>query len=175
MKYIVLSCSLRPDSNSSVMARFAHDLLKQGDHDATLYNLQDYDLPICDGGDCYSHPSVLEISKKIEAADGILIATPIYNFDVSASTKNLLELTGQSWNEKVVGFICAAGGQGSYMSAMPFANSLMLDYRCIIIPRYVFATRQAFDGDKITEPAIKERLEELTQNLIKFTESLRQT
>jgi FMN reductase len=37
---------------------------------------------------------------------------------------------------KVVGFLCAAGGKSSYMSVMRLANSLMLDFRCLIIPHF---------------------------------------
>ncbi len=175
MKYSVFSCSLREDSHSALMAQFAFERLQQSKYDTSYHNLSDYNLPICDAGDCYSHPQVLELSGEIKSTDGIILASPVYNYNICASAKNLLELTGESWTDKVVGFICAAGGQGSYMSIMSFANSLMLDFRCVIIPRFVFATRQAFDGDKIIDPDIEERLEELTQNLARFTEALRQT
>ena len=173
MKYSVLSCSLRKDSRSAIMAKYAFERLQQSNYDTSYHNLSNYDLPICDAGDCYSHPKVLELSQEIKSTDGIIFATPVYNFNVSASAKNLLELTGESWNEKVVGFICAAGGRGSYMAVMSFANSLMLDFRCVIIPRFVFATDKVFNGDQIIEPAIRERIEELCQNLVRFTKALR--
>ena len=41
---------------------------------------------------------------------------------------------------------CAAGGDHSYMSVMAVANSLMLDFRTIIVPRFVYA-----GGDDIPE------------------------
>ena len=39
----------------------------------------------------------------------IVLATPVYNYHVSAATKNLIELTGSAWEDKLVGFLCAAG------------------------------------------------------------------
>ncbi|MGD9900824.1 MAG: NADPH-dependent oxidoreductase, partial [Calditrichaceae bacterium] len=84
----------------------------------------------------------------------------------------LVELTGQAWREKVVGFMCAAGGKSSYMSIMPFANSLMLDFRTIIIPRFVFATGSSFREDKLNDPEILNRIRELTSTLVWFTEGL---
>ena len=66
-------------------------------------------------------------------------------------TKNMIELTGSAWEDKIVGFLCAAGGHTSYMSVMSYANSLMLDFRCVIIPRFAFATSDAFDGERITD------------------------
>ena len=70
----------------------------------------------------------------------MIVAAPVYNYDVSASAKNMIELTGNAWEDKMVGFLCAAGGMSSYMSVMAYANSLMLDFRCVIIPRFVYAT-----------------------------------
>jgi NAD(P)H-dependent FMN reductase len=60
-----------------------------------------------------------------------------------------------AWEDKIVGFLCAAGGEASYMSVMAYANSLMLDFRCVIIPRVVFATSEAFDGENITDKEIR--------------------
>ena len=93
------------------------------------------------------HPSAKKLSTAVEEADGVIVAAPVYNYDVSASAKNMIELTGSAWEDKIVGFLCAAGGMSSYMSVMAYANSLMLDFRCVVIPRFVFATGDAFDDD----------------------------
>ena len=92
------------------------------------------------------HGAEVDLTHTIIRApiDGIVVATPIYNYDASAAAKNLVELTGRAWQNKVVGFLCAAGGDGSYMSIMALANSLMLDFRCVIVPRFVYATGGAF-------------------------------
>src|SRR3989442_15534397 len=108
-------------------------------------------LALCDADKCYDMPGSKKLSSAIERADGILIAAPVYNYDVAAAAKNMIELTGSAWENKIVGFVCAAGGVASYMSVMSYANSLMLDFRCVIIPRFVFATGDAFDGDNITD------------------------
>jgi FMN reductase len=73
---------------------------------------------------------------------------------------------------KVVGFACAAGGKGSYMSVMSVANSLMLDFRCHIVPRFVYALGDAFQGSEITDPEVIERVEELAEEMIQISESL---
>jgi hypothetical protein len=61
----------------------------------------------------------------------------------------------------VVGFLCAAGGSASYMSIMSFANSLMLDFRCLIIPRIVYATSSDFTDGRLSSPIVQERVREL--------------
>jgi len=113
------------------------------------------------------------LNKAIEAADGILIAAPVYNYDVAASAKNMIELTGSSWEEKVVGFLCAAGGNSSYMAVMAYANSLMLDFRTVIIPRFVYATGDAFKGDEIVDKKVVTRIEQAADELVRFTQALR--
>ena len=172
MKYLVLSCSLNPRSRSRKLAHAALDRMHSHGAEATLLDLSTLDLPICDGDAAYSHPHVAAAGSQITAADGLLVATPIYNFDVNASAKNLLELTGDSWAGKVVGFLCAAGGQSSYMSVLPFANSLMLDFRCFILPRYVYAPSADADDPRFGEVALAKRVDELVREMIRVTSAL---
>jgi FMN reductase len=172
-KYLVISTSGNPDSNSRRMGRmgFVH-LQKQG-VDCAWLDIREMDLPLCDADKCYDMPSSKKLSAAIEAADGILVAAPVYNYDVAAAAKNMIELTGSAWEDKIVGFLCAAGGAASYMSVMAYANSLMLDFRCVIIPRFVFATAEAFDGANISDKKITERIEQVANELVRFTRALR--
>jgi NAD(P)H-dependent FMN reductase len=157
------------------MARYAVDALTERGAEAELLDLQNSPLPLCDGGAAYDDPNVEPLTQKITAADGILVAAPVYNFDVNAAAKNLVELTDKAWQDQVVGFLLAAGGQSSYMSVMGFANSLMLDFRCLILPRFVYATKSAFDGDRISEPLVTARIDELVEKLIAVSSALRDT
>ena len=59
------------------------------------------------------------------------------------------------------------------MSVMAFANSLMLDFRSVIIPRFVYATGDAFDGDDLKDKKVRKRIEELADELIRFGQALR--
>ena len=172
-KHLVISTSGNPDSNSRRMGRIAFDYLKDNSGDCEWIDLRELDLPLCDGDVCYSTPGVQKLNKAINAADGILVASPVYNYDMSASAKNMIELTGKAWEDKIVGFLCAAGGMSSYMSVMAYANSLMLDFRSVIIPRFVYATGSAFDGDTPADPKIIGRIEQVAAELIRFSKALR--
>jgi FMN reductase len=155
------------------MGRLAFAHLQKAKVDCAWLDISEMGLPLCDADACYTQPAAQKLSKAVEAADGILIATPVYNYDVSAAAKNLVELTGSAWEDKVVGFLCAAGGMNSYMSVMAFANSLMLDFRTVIIPRFVYATGNAFDGDELKDKKVEQRIEELAAEVIRFTQVLR--
>src|SRR5262245_467288 len=125
MQILIISCSLNPTSRSRVLATVAVDQLRAAEIETRLLDLRDHPLPMCDGEDC--DPKLLApLREAIEQADAILLAVPIYNYDVNAAAKNVVELTGSAWEGKIVGFLCAAGGHSSYMSVMSLANSLML-------------------------------------------------
>ncbi|MEO2044763.1 MAG: NAD(P)H-dependent oxidoreductase [Nitrospinaceae bacterium] len=165
MSYLIVACSLNPESRSLVLARQAEEALRSAGATVNFINLKTTPLPLCDGDSVYARPEVQSIAKQIQKAEGILLSVPIYNYDVNAATKNLVELTGKAWEDKVVGFLCAAGGQGSYMSVMSLANSLMLDFRCLIIPRFVYFTGEAFEEGKVTDQKVEGRVSELAKEL----------
>jgi FMN reductase len=172
-KYLVISTSGNPDSNSRRMGRIAFAHLQKRQVDCSWVDLNELDLPLCDADKCYLNANARKLNQAIEQADGILVAAPVYNYDVAAAAKNMIELTGSSWKEKIVGFLCAAGGNSSYMAVMAYANSLMLDFRTVIIPRFVYTTGDAFDGDEITDKKLLTRIEQVADELIRFTQGLR--
>jgi NAD(P)H-dependent FMN reductase len=160
---LIVSSSLRSESNSRILAQEAQRVLRQEGHAAALLDLRDHPLPLCDGGPSHRHPGVAPVLERLVQAEAILIATPIYNYDVNAAVKNLVELTGSGWEDKPVGFLCAAGGMGSYMSIMALANCLMLDFRSVIVPRFVYATGEAFADGRIVDPDVIGRVAELAR------------
>lgn len=162
MKVLIISCSLNKTSRSATLCAAACEDLAELGHDVSMIDLRELPLPFCDAGSCYSDPNAVEIKKQIAAADAVLLGVPVYNYGVNAAAKNVVELTGRdAWTGKVVGFLCAAGGQGSFMSVMPMANSLMLDFRCVIVPRFVYATKAAFQDGKIVSDEIRKRVKGL--------------
>jgi NAD(P)H-dependent FMN reductase len=173
MPLLIVSASLNSESNSRLLAREAERVLRAAGHETVFLDLRDLPLPICDGEKAYDDPNVLRADRLIAAADGIIVATPIYNYDASASVKNFVELTGKAWTNKVVGFLCSAGGPGSYMSIMALANSLMLDFRCVIVPRFVFATGAAFSADRIVDAKIVARVDECARATARFAAALK--
>ncbi|MBK1856945.1 NADPH-dependent FMN reductase [Cerasicoccus arenae] len=165
---LIISCSLNPGSRSRIMAQAAKSDLTS----AEWVDLAENELPLCDGGAAYGHENVKQLAEKISAAKGILLATPVYNYDVNAALKNMIELTGRHWTGKVVGFLCAAGGNSSYMSVMGVANSLMLDFRCVVLPRFVYATGSHFEGPQITDADLRHRITKLANDLAAYTKAL---
>ncbi|GMU91184.1 MAG: hypothetical protein AMXMBFR4_02420 [Candidatus Hydrogenedentota bacterium] len=172
MAFLVISTSLNPSSRSRVLARAGMARIQMLGGEADWVDLQDYDLPLCDGGGACNHPDAVQLARKIADAEGVLLAHPVYNFNAASSAKNLIELTGDAWRDKVVAIVCAAGGEASYMSHMGIANSLMLDFRCVIVPRFCHADEFDFDGDEIIDMKTNARLDEVVAMLVRFARAL---
>jgi FMN reductase len=169
---LIVSCSLNEDSRSHRLAVRAEQVLQHAGHSATLADLRDHELPFCGTKSSYEAPSAKRFTTLIAEADVILMAAPIYNYDLNAAAKNLVELTGAAWRDKVVGFLCAAGGRGSYMSPISMANSLMFDFRCLIVPRFVHAIGEDFrEADRLSEE-IDARIEQLCGDAMKLAGAL---
>ncbi|TWU42318.1 NADPH-dependent FMN reductase [Novipirellula artificiosorum] len=171
--FVVLSASLHPDSRSRILAHACAEALRTSGREVTLFDLAVTPLPPCDGAAAYADENVQRLSSLIENADAIFVASPVYNFDLNAAAKNAVELTGQAWTGKIVSLMLAAGGQGSYMSAMGFANSLMLDFRCLIVPRFIYATGDAFEGKSLADVDISNRIEVLVNETTKLADAMK--
>ena len=172
MNQLIVSCSLSASSRSALLAEHLRGAVAGVGDDVELIDLRKVELPFCDAGACYADPNVTRLKHAITRASAVTIATPIYNFETGGATRNLIALTGDAWTDKVVGFACAAGGQGSYMAIMSLANSLMLDFRAVIVPRFVYATGAAFEKDELIDDQVRERIGQLATELHRFGSAL---
>ncbi|MFB3042458.1 MAG: NADPH-dependent FMN reductase [Candidatus Poribacteria bacterium] len=177
MNIVVISCSLDLRSRSYVLARQAVDDLEKMGVDVRLYDLREYKLPLSDVDSARQTPAAETLEAAISEACAIIMAVPIYNFYANAAAKNLVELVGGAWNNKLVGFMCVAGGRSSYMAVMSLANSLMLDFRCLIVPRFVYATGDDFENDQTEEMSIgsddvRARVTELAETTVRLAQAI---
>lgn len=139
--------------------------------DYEYVDLRDFPLPLCDGDVSFGDANVLLLSEKLKAAQSIILAGAVYAYGISGAAKNMIDLTGKSWTGKPVGIMLAAGGSHSFMSSLGIANSLMLDYRCPIIPKFVYAESSDFDDGDLTA-SHETRIEELLKTTHQWGEVL---
>jgi NAD(P)H-dependent FMN reductase len=170
---LIVSAGLGANSKSFALAREAERALQADGTAVTLLDLRELTLPLCGTAESFTDPGVARGLTLVRAAGAIIVATPIYNYDANAVVKNFIELTGQGWENKVVGFLCAAGGEKSFMSILPLANSLMLDFRCVIVPRFVYATGAAFEDDKIIDTKVAARVAECARVTVKLAAAVK--
>lgn len=139
--------------------------------EVTFVDLQAYPLPIYRDGDEEASGTRSALLRQLEGSSCFILASPVYNYGIAASLKNLLEHCGSVLEGKLVAMVLAAGGARSYMSPAGFLSSLMLEYRCWIAPRYVYATEVDFIGREPSAEIIR-RVDELALLLSKARSAL---
>jgi NAD(P)H-dependent FMN reductase len=163
----VISCSLDPQSRSRELAVQAADLLTSAGHDSSVIDLRGYARPPFDNTSVFAAAPFNELHDLIMESDGVILATPIYNWGPSAAAKSLIEATGATgdgvntaaWFDKVVTFLCAAGLPHSYMATSQLASSLMLDFKCVINPYVGYFSDRDWTDDDVLIPDRRGRLE----------------
>lgn len=125
-------------------------------------------LPMCDGGACYQDFAATAATEKVRGATAVILCFPVYNHQANAAAKNFVEVTNDGWDGKVVGLVANGGTDRSYLAPLSLANSLMVDHRCVVVPRFVFVTPQNFasDGTLPGGGEIAGRLTELAREVV---------
>ena len=143
----VVSSSLDPESRSAVIAELCREKLEQRGAETVFIDLRETVLARFDNHTIYETPECAELHGQIAQAEGLLLCTPIYNWSISAELKKLIEVTGSTppdgskrgaWFDKVVTFAGAAGLPHSTMAFGALANTLMLDFKCVVNPYQIY-------------------------------------
>lgn len=151
MDFTVISCSLDPESRSRVLATSTVAIIEDAGHRASLIDLLALGgLPNFDNANAFDDPRYGSLHAAIADCDGVVITSPVYNWGLSSTTKNLIELTGatgqhgrtSAWFDKLVTFVCVGGLAHSYMAHGPVALAMMLDFKCVVNPHLVYATER---------------------------------
>ena len=163
MQALVVSSSLDEKSLSEELGRRYVACLRDNGVEAGFVSLKDYLLPRFDNGAGISadisyqalHPLILE-------ADGLVLASPVYNWGCCAELKRFLEVIGTTppdgslrgaFFDKVVTFVSAGGLPHSYMAIGSTAISMMFDFKCVINPYHVYVYGEQWQDGELREDA----------------------
>ncbi len=102
-----------------------------------------------------------KMRDQLAGAHGVILCFPVYNFNMNATLKAVIEHCGPAMAGKVVGLMATAGGRFGYMSVLSVVQSLMFDLRAWVVPRQVYAITDDFDGESITSDEVRQRVEQL--------------
>jgi NAD(P)H-dependent FMN reductase len=147
MSVLIVSTALRPGSRTALVAESLCAAFAALDTPAAVLDLASVSLPMCDGGACFQDFAVHQVTDRVRAARAIVLCFPVYNHQANAAAKNFVEVTNDGWKGKVIGLVANGGTDRSYLAPLSLANSLMVDHRCVVVPRFVFATPANFAAD----------------------------
>ncbi|MDQ3622939.1 MAG: NAD(P)H-dependent oxidoreductase [Verrucomicrobiota bacterium] len=164
---LIVSTNLRPESKTLTLARAMAECLSASGVQPDLLDLASEPLPGCDGASCYADSAVKAATERVRQAAGVVFCSPVYNYQLNAAAKNFVELTNDGWPDKIVGIVANAGGERSFLAVLTLANSLWVDHRCLVTPRFVYATATAFtnEGALRAEGETRGRLQSLATDM----------
>lgn len=155
---LVLSTSHRGGSRSEQIAIRCGALLEQAGAIVDFISLKDHEFPPLVVDTISDSTAYRALYPIVQAADGIVISSPVYNWSLSGALKEFIEHIGSTDGElraalldKVVTFVCSGGLPHGYMAFSSTALSLMLDFRCIINPYQVYLYDDCWDGGELIE------------------------
>jgi NAD(P)H-dependent FMN reductase len=94
MKILALCASLREKSLNGVLLGHAATALVTAGAEVDVTTLREFPMPLYDGDweDAHGPPAAaLALAERIQRADGLVIASPEYNFSLSGALKNAID------------------------------------------------------------------------------------
>jgi NAD(P)H-dependent FMN reductase len=172
---LVIIASTRPGRLGLPIANWAiSEIERHGGFKVDVADLAFADLPMLDEPHHpihrnYTQPHTIAWSRRVDAADAILIVTPEYNYAMPGSLKNALDFLYQEWNYKPVAFI-SYGGMSGGMRSVQMAKQVVTTLKMVplaeavnihMVPKYIHDGR--FVPDETLENNLKKVLGELTR------------
>ena len=110
----ILSASVRVGRNSHRVALFLKKFIEEKNlATAEIVDLNEYQFPIFQERIMYLKepiPALLDYSRRIKEADGVIIVTPEYNGGYPASLKNAIDVLYPEWQKKPVAISTCSDG-----------------------------------------------------------------
>jgi NAD(P)H-dependent FMN reductase len=182
MKILAFAASLRSGSFNRKLLTLAVEIARGSGATIDLAEFREFDMPLYDG-DINERsglpPGGLELVRRIEAADGIMIASPEYNYSLPGTLKNAIDwvsrarpmpLRGKSGLLLAASTSLVGGIRGLWQLRIPLEGLGVFLYPDM----YALASaQQAFTDDgKLRDEALAKRLESLVISYVKAAEKL---
>lgn len=174
MNIIALSGSLRKGSYNTMLVRALQALAPEG---MRIEIAEIRDLPLFNQDDEAAFPAAAQALKdKIEAADGIIIATPEYNRSIPGVLNNAIDWASRPWGKNsfagkpVLTMGVSVGRIGTAVAQSHLRHILLyLDANVIGQPElYLGPAQELFDeSGTLTHDSTKELLKKALETLAK--------
>lgn len=174
-----ISGSLRSASYNTALLRAAFENLPDG-VTASIAPLKG--IPLFDQDEVSEHgklASVNELRAAVAAADGIVFATPEYNWSVTGAMKNAIDwLSGgpdSPLDFKPAAIVGIGGGSGTARSQEHLRDILGHNSLCILADPQVMVSGlgQRFDGLQLADENVRSELGKMVDGLLRVVERSR--
>lgn len=109
MKILGIACSPRSKSNTSILLEKAISFLKEKGNDTEIIYLRKLNFKLCIGcencsktGNCVFKDDLVDLFNKIENANKVIIAAPVYSMGLNALGKEMVDRAQMYWARKYI-------------------------------------------------------------------------
>lgn len=170
MTHVVALCgSLRDASKTRAALECALGGVEDAGGTAELLDLREYDLPPLDPDEDEQGDSAA-VTRRLRAADAILLGTPMYHGSYSGVLKNALDHAGfDEFEGKTVGLLGVAGGSFP-ITALEHLRSVCRALNAWVLPYQAAVPRSssAITADGFTDESTAERVETLGRRAVQY-------
>ena len=179
IKVLGVCGSLRKASLSMAALRACKDLMPAG-MSLQIANIGDIPMYNQDVFDAGIPASAKRFFDEIAAADGVLIATPEYNFSLPAVLKNAIDwvskMPNQPFNNKPIAVFSASQGPLGGARVQYDVRKILVQLWGLVLPRpevFIGAAQTKFDKDgKLTDEATRKFLADLVNGFKPWIERM---
>lgn len=172
-RHIVAICgSMRDQSVTRTALQEALNAASEAGASTTLVDLREYDLPaygsVKEGRDAGDAPA---LRKAVDAADGIILGTPIYHGSYSSPLKAALDYCGRDeFRDKTVGLVATAGGRFP-TKGLEHLRNVARHINAWVLPTEVAIPNasDAISDGEVHDPEVKERLHRLGRDIVLYS------
>jgi NAD(P)H-dependent FMN reductase len=182
VKLLAFAASLRRESLNRKLIRLAVELVRDANVEVDLADFRDFDMPLYDADVQNSAgfpPGAQELAGRIQAADGLMISSPEYNYSMPGTLKNAID-----WISRMKpmplrgkhGFLLAASSSLVGGIRGLWALRVPLEGLGVFLHPDMFAlaqAQQALDPEgRIKDPAMQERLRKMVNGYLEMARKL---
>ncbi|MES3517735.1 MAG: NAD(P)H-dependent oxidoreductase [Natronomonas sp.] len=172
VRVVAVVGSLRADSYTRRACRIALDAAGGYDGVETDYiDLRELDLPVFDA-DRETPPDAESLTDRVEAADSVILGTPVYHGSYSSALKNALDYCGfDEFEETTVGLLCVAGGSFP-TTTLDHLRSVCRALNAWVLPHQVAIPKVSgqFDGGELVDADVRRRVDVLGQRTVEYAD-----
>lgn len=172
MKILIISGAYSKKSRLKSLLAFLGELLKQHGHSIEDWDVYEKKLPLLDPTE-EKNQIALQLDEAIDAADGIVIGSPLYHNSLSGALKNTLDhLEYTIFKNKKVGLVSVAGSARTSALLFPHFRSVISEMRGDVVYTTLGAAMDDFKKDSegeyvLVNEEIRQRGEQLMNDLTK--------
>ncbi len=174
IKLLIVSGSTREASRTRALGRELADYAAQAGAEVRRMDLFETALPLFRSGDAESSasPEVMSLRESADWADAFLFGTPEYHGGLSGALKNAFDWLYEELAGKLAAVYAVTGGGSGDMSITAVKNAMHWCHG-FTLPFHAAARGRDFEDTRLVNEAVRERLQRLVHDLIRYGPPLR--